>query len=124
MLFRSGTWGTRAGASGNVVKIWRLKGGGAPALVDSVVIEGIRTVSDLAVSDDGRLLMASAEGIPGQGIYWYRLTNPAKPALVGKVLVGSGIHTTTYARINGKLYAFAARNPPNPALEIYDLSGL
>jgi hypothetical protein len=121
----SGTWGNRAGLTvGNVIKVWALSPSGAPTLADSVTIEGIISVTDLEVSDDGKLLMASTEGPSGQGLYWYRLTNPAAPELVASVHIDTGIHTASFARINGKLYAFAARNPPNPALEIYDVSGL
>ena len=121
----TGTFGYRVGLTvGNVIKVWALSSSGAPRLADSVTIEGVITVSDVEVSDDGKLLMTSAEGVSGQGIYWFRLTNPAKPRLVGRVLIPNGVHSATFARINGKLYAFAARNPPDPALEIYDLSGL
>jgi hypothetical protein len=121
----TGTWGNRAGLTvGNVIKVWALSGTGAPTLADSVVIAGITGAIDVEVSDDGKLLMVSAEGISGQGLYWYRLTNPAAPELVASVHIDSGVHAASFARINGRLYAFAARNPPNPALEIYDLSGL
>jgi hypothetical protein len=106
---------------GNAIKIWELAAGG-PGLVDSVLVPGIRTVSDLQVSEDGTLLVASAEGAEGAGIYVYRLTEPTKPLLVGLVLVDTGIHTVTLAEVGGKLYAFGAKNPGNPALEIYDLS--
>ena len=33
-------------------------------------------------------------------------------------------YVTSYNNGLYGIYAFAARNPPNPALEIYDLSGL
>ena len=68
--------------------------------------------------------MASTEGLTRQGIFWFRLENPRRPRLVGQVLVQNGIHTASFARIGGKLYGFAARNPPEPALQIYDLSKL
>jgi len=118
----TGTWGNREGTLGNAIKIWEL-GEAGPALVDSVLIPGIRTVSDLQVSPDGRLLIASAEGAEGSGIYVYRLSEPTKPQLAGLALVGTGIHTVTLAEVMGKLYAFGAKNPAAPALEIYDLSG-
>lgn len=117
----TGTWGSREGTLGNAIKIWELAADG-PGLVDSVLVPGIRTVSDLQVSEDGTLLVASAEGAEGAGIYVYRLTEPTKPLLVGLVLVDTGIHTVTLAEVGGKLYAFGAKNPGNPALEIYDLS--
>jgi hypothetical protein len=121
----TGTWYNRGGpVLGNVIKVWALSSTGAPTLADSIVIEGIAAVTDLETSDDGKLLMAGAEGVTGQGLYWYRLNPPSKPELVARVQVANGIHTASFARINGRLYAFAARNPSNPALEIYDLSGL
>ncbi len=58
----TGTWGFRGAGSGNAVKIWSLGAGGAPVLADSIVIQTISTVSDIEVSDDGQVLLASAEG--------------------------------------------------------------
>jgi hypothetical protein len=118
----TGTWGTRLSVLGDAIKVWRLGPTGVPTLADSVIVEGIRTVSDLEVSDNGRLLVVSAEGAPGAGVFVYSLRDPSKPALVGRAPVASGVHTVSLARIGGKLYAFAAKNPPDPALEIYDLS--
>jgi hypothetical protein len=121
----TGTWNNRVGVTvGNIIKIWGLSSSGAPALADSVAIEGITAITDVEVSDDGELLMASTEGLVRQGIFWFRLDDPRRPRLVGQVLVLNGVHTATFARIDGKLYAFAARNPPDPALDIYDLSKL
>ena len=121
----TGTWGMRLSVLGNAIKVWRLGSTGAPSLADSVIVDGIRTVSDLEVSDNGRLLVASAEGATGAGVLGvlvYSLRDPSKPALVGRAPVANGVHTVTLARIGGKLYVFAAGNPPDPALEIYDLS--
>jgi hypothetical protein len=122
----SGTWGAvpRNGAVGNALKIWRLSAAGAPVLADSLIVTGIETVSDVEVSDDGNLLVLSAERGIMAGLHVYRLTDPVKPALAGRIMVEAGLHTATLARIGGKLYAFAARNPRDPALIIYDLSGL
>jgi hypothetical protein len=122
----TGTWGVRA-ASGNAVKIWRLGPTGAPALVDSIITTGITTVSDVEVSDDGKLLMFSAENGPNAGFWFYRLTDPAHPTFVGKYIVSDntfGVHTATFGRINGRLYAFGARDPSAPALLILDVTSL
>jgi hypothetical protein len=46
---------------------------------------------------------------------------------VGKYLVSgatNGIHTATFSRINGKLYAFGARDPGGAALIILDVTSL
>lgn len=122
----TGTWGTR-GAAGNVIKVWQLGAGGAPALADSVKIAGINTVSDVEVSDDGTLLLATGEYGDGAGLYLYSLASPAHPALLGKSLVpeaNGGLHTGTFASINGRRYVFAARDPAvsTPAMMIYDVT--
>ena len=38
------------------------------------------------------------------------------------MVIPNGIHTATLGEIGGRRYAFAARNPPNPALLIYDVT--
>lgn len=122
----TGTWGLRS-TYGNAVKIWRLDATGAPTLVDSIVTPNIVTVSDVEVSDDNKLLMFSTENGPNSGFWFYRLTDPAHPTFAGKYLVGgvsSGIHTATFARINGKLYVFGAKDPSGAALIILDVTAL
>lgn len=118
----TGTWGgsPRGGAVGDVIKVWRVTGS-APVLTDSVKIPNVRTISDLEVSDDGSLLAATAERLTGAGFYGYDLTDPGKPALRYSVAVPDGLHTGTLARIGGVLYLFAAKDPPNPTLQIYAL---
>ena len=118
----TGTWGFRGEASGNVVEIWNLDAAGAPTLADSIVIEGIYTVSDLEVSDDGQLLLVTAEGVERPGLYLYSLTDPVHPVLLDRDLVDTGLHTGTFAVIGGHRYVFAARNPGNPALMVYDVA--
>lgn len=120
----TGTWGgaPRNGASGDVVKIWSLDAAGAPTLVDSLKVPAIGTVSDVQVSDDGALLVFSAERGTNAGLYVYDLTDPRAPAFRDSVLVASGLHTATVADIDGHRYVFAARNPEDPALVIYDIS--
>ena len=121
----TGTWGSspRNGARGDAVKIWNLSSSGAPELADSIVIEGVFTISDIQVSDNGRLLVFSVEGPTDAGLYVYDLQGVTQePVRVGYVNVVQGLHTVTLSRIGTRLYAFAARNPANPALIIYDLS--
>jgi hypothetical protein len=124
----TGTWGSRV-KDGNTLNVWSL-GPGMPTLVGSVTVPGIGTVSDVQVSDDGQLLVLGGERGPNGGIYLYSLNNPAVPSLLGSVLVGdAGVHTVTLSTINGRRYAFAARNPGptadpanDPALLIYDVT--
>jgi hypothetical protein len=125
----TGTWGgfPRNGVAGNALKIWQLGAAGAPTLVDSIVTTGITTVSDVEVSDDNKLLMFSTENGPNSGFWFYRLTDPAHPSLAGSYIVTSpsgGIHTATFARISGHLYAFGAKDPSGAALIILDVTSL
>ena len=126
----TGTWGIRDGGVGNALNIWSLGPSGAPTLVGSMTVPGLGTVSDVQVSDDGQLLVLSGERGPNGGIFLYGLSDPAQPSSLGSALVGpAGVHTVTLARINERLYAFAARNTSldpapaeDPALLIYDVT--
>ena len=123
----TGTWYTRtAGNPGNALKVWQLSATGAPGLVNTVTLANVGTVSDVEVTADGQLLLATAEA-GGGGLYLYSLANPAAPALLGSSPVASGLHTGTFATIAGRRYVFAARNPtgggtPPPALMIFDVT--
>ncbi|MEO8451450.1 MAG: hypothetical protein ABI647_16775 [Gemmatimonadota bacterium] len=122
----TGTWGGvgRTGVRGDAIKVWRVSGVGDPALVDSVIFTAINTVSDLQVSDDGAFLAATAEGQTNGGLYLLSLANPAKPVVVSTTLVDRGLHTGTIATIGGRQFVFGAKNPPNPALMIFDVTGV
>ena len=120
----TGTWGFRD-EDGNALNVWSLGAAGAPTLVGTVTVPGIGTVSDVQVSEDGQLLVLSGERGQNGGIFLYSLSNPAAPSFLGSALVGeAGIHTVTLSNINGRRYAFAARNPgsADPALLIYDVT--
>ena len=120
----TGTWGgaPRNGVRGDVVKIWSLDAAGAPTLADSITVPGIGTVSDVQVSEDGAVLVFSAERGANAGLYVYGLADPRKPAFLDSALVADGLHTATIAEIGGRRYVFAARNPKDPALLIYDIT--
>jgi hypothetical protein len=121
----TGTWGRRGANVGNVLNVWSLAAGGNPAFVRSVGVPNIGTVSDVQVSEDGQLLALSGERGTDGGIYLYSLTDPANPSFISSAVVGpAGVHTVTLADINGRRYAFAARNPgaQEPALLIYDVT--
>jgi hypothetical protein len=125
----SGTWGFRQ-QPGNQLKIWSLGASGAPTAAGAVTVPDIGTVSDIQVSEDGQLLVLSGEIGDGGGIYLYSLSDPAHPAFLSSARTPGGVHTVTLAVINGRNYAFAAKNsdfgvaPPNdePALLIYDVT--
>ena len=132
----SGTWGgqprtsTQSGntlvVSGNAIKVWRLDANGAPSRDLSIIIDSVSTVSDVKGSLDGKLLVASTEGGPRGGLWVYSLTtSPARPTLVARASVPSGLHTAKIADIGGRRYVFAAKNPgspSSPALLIYDVT--
>ncbi len=117
----SGSWGFR-GQQGNAVKIWQLGPSGAPTLASTLVVPNIGTVSDIEVSPDSNWLVFTAEGGSDAGLHVYELTSPGNPVFRAKFSVPSGLHTGTLAVIGGTLYAFTAKDPGSPALNIYDLS--
>ncbi|HQR16940.1 MAG TPA: hypothetical protein PK948_01145 [Gemmatimonadales bacterium] len=116
----TGTWGFRQ-AQGNTLKVWHLDASGAPTVVDSILTGNIGTVSDVEVSRDGTLLIFSAENGNGMGLHLYSLANAGHPAYIANYLVGTGLHTATFGYIGGKTYVFAAKNPANPALMIFEV---
>jgi len=120
----TGTWGhgTRNGNIGDLVYIWSLDAAGTPTRVGSVSTPGINTVSDVEVSSDGTVLLFSGEGGPNGGIYLYDLADPVHPAFLDSAVANGGVHTATFGEIADRRYVFAARNPPDPALLIYDVT--
>jgi len=120
----TGGWGNRGAQPGNAVKIWSVAGN-APVLVDSVITGGITTVSDVQVSADGKLLVFSAENGPNAGLHVYSLAgSPSHPVFLASYLVSQGLHTATVETVGGRTYVFAARNPANPALMIFEVTSL
>ena len=117
------TWGVRQ-AQGNAIKVWNVTGN-TPVLADSLNLPGVGTVSDVQISDDGSLLVASLEGggATNNGLAIFNRSNPLRPTLVSRfsnVTTTAGVHTLKLGRINGKLYAFLAVN--SGQLGIVDLS--
>lgn len=115
-------------APGNAINIWDVSGA-APALVDSTIVSGpITNIGDVAVSDDGKLLVVATEYAPGSSITIYDLTDPRHPQFLSRFAndqTAPGVHTAEIGRVNGKLYAFLAVDPGGsvPAkLVIVDLS--
>jgi hypothetical protein len=117
----TGTWGTRVN-SGNAVNIWRLDGFGRPGHVGELVLDQVGSVGDVEVSADGSLLLVAADRGPAAGLYLFSLADPEAPTALGSVRFAEGVHTATLAEIGGRRYAFAAKNPPVPALLIYELT--
>lgn len=123
----TGTWGSRGGTLGNVIKVWALGPTGAPSLATSVTIANVTTISDLEVSADGGWMAVTTEYGTGAGLYLYDLANPLAPVLIDRYLVpaaGGGLHTGTIATIGGRHYVLAARDPQpvGPALLVFDVT--
>lgn len=123
----TGTWdhAQRTGLAGSVVSVWQLDSAGTATLVDTLQIASVAAISDVKVSPDSKILMFSTETGSRSGIYFYSLATPADPTFLAYYPTGiEGVHTAKWATINGRLYAFAAKNPGNPALLILDVSAL
>lgn len=69
------TWGNSAAAA-SVFHIWNVAGG-APRLVDSVRVDGAITLGDVAISDDGTLLVIATEG-SNAGLAIYSIADPIR----------------------------------------------
>lgn len=105
------TWGNSA-SIGSAFYIWDVAGD-APRLLDSVVVNGATTLGDVAVSDDGALLVVATERANG-GLAIYSLADPRRPALVTRYISGNttdGVHTAEIGRVNGRLYGFLSIDP-------------
>ncbi|HET9441111.1 MAG TPA: hypothetical protein VFO52_13120 [Longimicrobiales bacterium] len=122
----TGTWGFRTfgnlGHPGNVIKVWNVAGN-VPLLVDSLIILNVGTVSDVQVSDDGALLVASLEngGSDANGLVIFSLANPARPAFRGYFHTSLNMHTVKLGRVGGRHYAFASAQA-NARLVIVDIT--
>jgi hypothetical protein len=111
--------------SNSAVLIWQLSPSGAPVLVNRLPApSGTFNLSDVEVSPSGKLLMFSTEGNANEGYYFYNLNDPANPRFVSRYLVSTGLHTATFGTINGRLYAFGAKDPPQPSMLILDVTSL
>jgi hypothetical protein len=117
----TGTWGSRVGA-GNVVDVWRLDDNGRPGHLGELALDDVGTVGDVEVSADGAVLLLATERGPAAGLYLFSLADPERPAALASVVFPEGVHTATLADIGGRRYAFAAKNPPSPALLIFELT--
>jgi hypothetical protein len=119
------TWNVRR-VQGNKVNIWDVSGG-CPVVVDSLIVNGVITTGDIAISDDGKTLVVATETSNGS-IVTYDLTDPRHPQLLTRFITpetSNGVHTAEIGRVNGKLYGFLSIDPggTGPAhLVIVDLS--
>jgi hypothetical protein len=119
------TWGNSL-AQHSAFYVWDVAGD-RPKLVDSVVVTGATTLGDVAISDDGTLLVVATERTNG-GLAIYSLADPRRPVAETRFITANtadGVHTAEIGRVNGKLYGFLSIDPGpgRPArLVIVDLS--
>lgn len=105
------TWGFRT-APGNMIAIWDVAGD-QPVLVDSVIVSGASTLGDVAVSDDGKLLIVATERTNGSLVV-FDLADPRHPVQLSRLATPetfNGVHTAEVGRIGGRLYAVLAVDP-------------
>jgi len=124
----TGTWGTRTDSTGqlnagNALKVWLLLASGDPVLADSVILAGVGTVSDVETSASGARVLLTTERGSAAGFFIYALDGAGHPTPVTSVTESTGLHTGTFATIGGRDFVFAAKNPENPALVVYDVTG-
>src|SRR5690349_9894006 len=108
-LAYTSTWGQRQ-AAGNLINVWDVSAN-TPVLVDSVVVgSGVITTGDVAVTDDGRWLIAPTEYCNGS-LSIMSLSNPRHPTPGTQFSTSEmayGVHTAEVGRVNGTLYGFLA----------------
>jgi hypothetical protein len=101
------SWYSGIGTLGNRISIWDVAGD-TPRLVDSVIVDSTQTIGDIAISDDGRYLVAATEFVPGS-IVVFDLADPRRPRRIARFAspdTRPGVHTAELGRVNGRLHAF------------------
>ena len=120
------SWGNATnpnGTASSAFYIWDVSS--TPLLVDSVIVDGARTLGDVAVSDDGTVLVVATES--AGSLATYSLASPRKPVLLTRFApshISVGVHTAEIGRVNGKMYGFLSIDPGGGAkaqLVIVDL---
>jgi hypothetical protein len=122
------TWGFRA-AQGNMIAVWDIIRD-QPALVDSVFVSGATTLGDVAITDDGKLVIVATERANGSLVIFDR-TDPRHLRQIGRLATPetfNGVHTAEVGRIAGHLYAilaidaFSGAPTPESKIVIVDLA--
>lgn len=121
------TWNERFvgghGATGNAVLVWDVSAN-TPVLTDSIIIDSAYNTGDVHISDDGALLGVATEYLPGSYAL-FSLANPMRPDSLARFLTADsypGVHTATFARIAGTLYAFLCVDPSQSGARLIILS--
>ena len=115
---------TYGNAPPSAIYVWDVSGD-APAIVDSVLVDGATTLGDVAISPDGKHLVVATE-FTGGSIVIFGLEDPRKPKYIsrfGNSETSAGVHTAEVGTVDGKLYAFLSVNRNlQPRLVVVDLS--
>ena len=87
----TGTWGTRRDSTGtlnagNALKVWSLLASGEPFLADSLILDGVGTVSDVEVSASGTRVLLTTERGSAAGFFIYALDGAGHPTPVTSAL--------------------------------------
>lgn len=117
-----GRRGARSDRSG-LVLIWDTMSG-VPLRLGSVGTASYG-VTDLQATDDDRTLFVSTQVGVSPGIHVFQVDQATRSHHpLAFLRVDDGIHTATLATVAGRAVLFAAKNPPNPALLVYDVTDL
>lgn len=104
------TWSFNSSYPGNRIDIWDISGE-TPTKTGSVTISGtVVTTGDVAVSDDGQIMIAATERSPGK-IVVYDISTPRAPRELSSFSSPNtvpGVHTAKLGRVGGRLYATLA----------------
>jgi len=115
----TGTMAGRVPALGVIINVWKIDGT-SPVLVDSVSMPEAGIVSDLQVSDDGTLLVATSHGT-SSGLVVFSLARPERPAIIGRTTAPVSIHTGEVETIGGKYYVFTRTTSPVSGWQIWEV---
>jgi hypothetical protein len=115
----TGTLSGRGPSAVMIINVWKIDGT-APVLVDSVPMPQAGIVSDLQVTDDGTLLVATSHG-SSSGLVVFSLERPERPAIVGRTTSPVSIHTGEVETIGGRHYVFTRTTGPVSGWQIWEV---
>jgi hypothetical protein len=115
----TGTLSGRGPSATMIINVWKIDGT-APVLVDSVSLPEAGIVSDLQVTDDGTLLVATSHG-SSSGLVVFSLARPERPAIIGRTTSPVSIHTGEVETIGGKYYVFTRTTGPVSGWQIWEV---
>jgi hypothetical protein len=115
----TGTLSGRGPSAAMIINVWKVDGT-APLLIDSVPMPDAGIVSDLQVSDDGKLLVATSHGT-SSGLVVFSLARPERPAIIGRTIAPVSIHTGEVETIGGRYYVFTRTTSPVSGWQIWEV---